>query len=788
MPPAHRLLVPLLFLLPASTLHAAPRQVSGIYPHLAMFNDEDECGTGAVVPWAGKLWAVTYAPHKPSGSTDKLYSISPDLVQTIHPESIGGTVANRMIHRESGQLFIGPHVIDAQGTVRTIPYRAMFGRHTGIARHLLQPAEKVVFATMEEGFYEVDVHSLAVHELWADEQKSAGRRANLPGYHGKGFYSAQGRYVYANNGDHAAEALRNPAVPSGALAEWDGKADRWTVVRRCQFTEVTGPGGIEGSGPDAPLWSIGWDHRSLILLLLDGGKWRSFRLPKSSHSYDGAHGWNTEWPRIREIGDGDLLMTMHGAFWRFPRTFSVRNTAGIAPRSNYLKVIGDFCHWNGRVVLGCDDTAKSEFLNEHVLKGKLAGPGQSQSNLVFLKSDQIDHLGPVVGRGAVWLDDSVEAEAVSEPFLFNGFAWKSLHLACRESTGAPPVAMALEIDARGDGNWKPLREIRFSGGSHWEDLSGDHGQWIRLRSPAAHSGLTAMFHFRAKEERTEDAADIFNGLGTGETTRGVLLARGGGLRTLRFVSDGQAYDLDGELTLRPANDPEGAAWTAANAAIPEHRIGSDAASVFFRDARGIRWRLPKGVTTDGARVCREVCTERNLLNAGGTFYEMPAENAGGFAKIRPVATHNRAIWDYASYRGLLVMSGVSAHAQGEHIIRSADGRVALWAGSVDDLWQLGKPRGTGGPWKNTAVAAGQPSDPYLCTGYDRKRLVLTSDQPVTVRIEADFTGNGQWSPCASVEVPPAAETTHRFPDAFGAYWLRLVCNRPATVTALFHYW
>ena len=24
--------------------------VSGIYPHLAMFNDEGECGTGAVVP------------------------------------------------------------------------------------------------------------------------------------------------------------------------------------------------------------------------------------------------------------------------------------------------------------------------------------------------------------------------------------------------------------------------------------------------------------------------------------------------------------------------------------------------------------------------------------------------------------------------------------------------------------------------------------------------------------------------------------------------------------------
>ena len=56
----------------------SPPSFSGIYPHLAMFNEESECGTGAVVPWAGRLWAITYAPHKPQGSTDKLYEITPD--------------------------------------------------------------------------------------------------------------------------------------------------------------------------------------------------------------------------------------------------------------------------------------------------------------------------------------------------------------------------------------------------------------------------------------------------------------------------------------------------------------------------------------------------------------------------------------------------------------------------------------------------------------------------------------------------------------------------------------
>ena len=54
-----------------------------------------------------------------------------------------------------------------------------------------------------------------------------------------------------------------------------------------------------------------------------------------------------------------------------------------------------------------------------------------------------------------------------------------------------------------------------------------------------------------------------------------------------------------------------------------------------------------------------------------------------------------------------------------HIVRSADGQAALWLGVSDDLWQAGKPRGSGGPWKDTPVLANVPSDPFLITGFDR---------------------------------------------------------------------
>jgi len=192
-------------------------------------------------------------------------------------------------------------------------------------------------------------------------------KSTLHGYHGKGLYSGQGRLIYSNNGMKSPAARKDPPVDSGALAQWFGKG-QWQLVRKNQFTEVTSPGGIYGSeNPETdPVWAMGWDARSLLLGLLEDGEWTYYRLPKGSHSYDGAHGWNTEWPRIREIGEigeKDFLATMHGTFWRFPSTFSKANSAGILPRSNYLKVIGDFCTWNDKVVFGCDDSAKAEFLN-----------------------------------------------------------------------------------------------------------------------------------------------------------------------------------------------------------------------------------------------------------------------------------------------------------------------------------------------------------------------------------------------------------------------------------------
>mgnify|MGYP001230398295 CR=1 FL=1 len=923
-----------------------PKSVAGVYPSLTMYNEEGECGTGAVVPWAGRLWVITYGPHKPQGSTDKLYEITPALKQIIRPESIGGTPANRMIHRESKQLSIGPYFIDERGKVRVIPYSRMPGRHTGTARHLKDPENKVYVATMEEGLYSVDVNDLSVVEHIKDGNpnkkfKGPGIWTKLPGYHGKGLYSSQGALVYSNNGESGRGVIKDPTMTSGALASWRGTGD-WNLVRRNQFTEVTGPGGIYGNEKVTdPIWAMGWDARSLTLMLLEGGKWHSYRLPKASHSYDGAHGWNTEWPRIREIGEEDLLATMHGTFWRFPKGFSSTRSSGIAPRSNYLRVIGDFAQWKDRIVFGCDDSAQKEFLNHRPFKSAKGAPLQSNSNLWFVGSGKIDRLGPAIGRGSVWLREDLTKGQVSEPYLFSGYDHRMMVIR-HESKN--PVGFTLEVDKRGDGNWEELKSLKVRGSLIHIFKDFERGAWVRLLVAGKARQVTAHFHYRDRDGRDKKNSPIFDGIATLEntsTTKGVIrsnrkvlsmLAAGayyevndrmelmrGDVSEAKLVEqgsqpqtkirvdaasaiveeDGASYRIpvspgyDSEEVSPPSQSLEGIFSTSlskgavvkvsgkhaeyAGANVVDGSMSEDSrwiikgpgtlevdlgkkkafqsvylASGWKREAKHAsgnfdleamidgEWKLlPGGRVRDNAdwivpflfdkpvmarqlrvqfkdddfnrvyelalfagkpeitrpdassdlenvRVCREVATERDLFNFGGTFYELPARNAQGFAKIRPVATHNLKIHDYASHFGLLFLTGLNG-SPGERIIKSECKKTAIWAGVIDDLWELGKPRGTGGVWKDSGVRAGVPSLPYLMTGYDRKSVTVSTQDDAGVTLEIDVDGTGLWVPCKTFELKAGSTVRYEFPDGFSAYWVRAVCSVDTRATVTFRY-
>ncbi|MFV0326077.1 MAG: hypothetical protein ACK5LF_17140 [Bacteroides xylanisolvens] len=798
-----------------------PESLSGIYPRLAYYNSEGECGTGAVVPWADRLWVITYGPHLPKGSSDKLYEITPDLQQIVREESVGGTPANRMIHQESNQLFIGPYAIDSSRQVRVIPYSEMPGRHTGNARHLTDPEHKIYYGTMEEGFYEVDVNSLEVKELYRDGNVQENNQkpgsyapisALLPGVHGKGLYSGQGVMVFSNNGEGSSEALTNPDIEAGVLAEWNGK--KWKVIRRNQFTEITGPGGIYGNTyPETdPIWATGWDSKSIILGVreIEDG-WKFYRLPKASHSYDGAHGWNTEWPRIRDIGthnQPEYLMTMHGMFWKFPETFTTGYTAGIRPRSAYLKVIGDFARWKDRLVFGCDDAAQKEFLNKRKAKGNIEGPGQSNSNLWFTSLSKPDELGPATASGSVWENDQVAAGSYSDPFLFTGWDYRSCWI---KNNGKETTTFTFEMDEKGNNHWKEVKkETVPAGRSLLTTFSSlEKGEWVRVKVDQS-TIATVCFNYTTKDNRTNDDNNLFKGLASVEavkSTGGLLYGLGNNQRTLGIVSqqhkDGNItingyYELTDSLQLVHKDAPKTTLFILEKFAIPEQAISIEESSVLVVDDKGRRWRLPLGNKEYSSkkkqgtfRICREVATERDLFNCHGTFYELPAENADGYAKIRPICSHSFGINDYASYRGLLVMTGVDLNKSkgNKHIIISKDKKAAVWAGCIDDLWEMGKPIGQGGPWLNTDVKAQIASDPYLIGFYDKKTLTLShkGTQTVTFSVEIDPTGNNNFMKYHEFRVEPGKTFTFQFPEGFHGRWIRFRTDINVNATAWLEY-
>ena len=759
-------------------------QISGVYPHLCAYTVEpgesaalNEVGIGAIVPWAGQLYMITYGAHHVDGSTHKLYSIDADMHQTIHPESVGGTPAGRMIHKESNQLFIGPYVIDAEGKIRVITPKAMPGRITAVAQHLEKPENMVYYVDMEGMIYEVDVYSLDVKFLF---------KKPVPGWHAKGAYTTQGRLVMSNNGEHPvfdpANDLQVEDLPpdeenAGVLAQWDGKT--WEIVERRQFTEVTGPGGIYGSPDDhAPLWSVGWDRRSLRLKLLQDGEWYTYLLPKAAHNNDPKHGWFTEWPRIRAIGEGHMMMDMHGMFYAFPPSFCLGQTAGIAPIASHMRYIPDFCEWNGQIVLATDEAS--------IMKNKHCG--QPQSNLWFGTQADIKKWGPRSGYGGPWVEDRVQAGVWSDPLLVNGFDRRVVHLAVDTA-----ATVSIEIDVDGSGTWQAWTDCAVPSFTALSIPADLQAVWMRF---AVDRDCVATAYFHGTDAKLQDGdGELFKGLTSiGEDCYAGLLYPARETRGLEVVGADSAtsYHVSRDFSFASASRD---AALADKLAI-DKLFEVDAASVIVTDGQ-VRYRLPKGDAAFDApfdfgwpRALRELESERNLANIHGTFYEIPRSGFKvdpDWERMRPVSSHAKQIHDYCTWQGLLALSGVSADAIDDgHVFRGASGG-AVWCGAIDDLWQLGKPTGIGGPWKKSCVKAEVPSDPYLMTGYDHKVLQLSADRPVTVRAEINIDHQSGWHHYKTFAVDPGDELGYTFPEAFSAHWIRFVCDKDCEVTAQLQY-
>ena len=105
------------------------------------------------------------------------------------------------------------------------------------------------------------------------------------------------------------------------------------------------------------------------------------------------------------------------------------------------------------------------------------------------------------------------------------------------------------------------------------------------------------------------------------------------------------------------------------------------------DDNGKVWRFPN-VNGDTNVVCREIATERDLLYVGGVWYEAPAENAGGFAALRPIALADAPVKSLRGEKGLMFLNDMPM--------------------VIDDLWANGTAPAAywlhekGGEWKPCA--------------------------------------------------------------------------------------
>lgn len=455
-----------------------PTNIGGVFPQLAVKAEHrparTETGIGALMPWADRLWFVTYVAHKAgSGAGTGLFYVDDDLTLTKHPEGRVGTYANRIIHAESDQLIIGPHAIDTEGNVRTFE-DLVDVRLTATARHLENPAQKVYFLGMEGEFFEADVETLQVRQIHdlVEELGLRGRRTT----HFKAAYTDHGRVVVANNSYYPEDFDRGQS--DGRLAEWQGGA--WRTLAHTQFNTVTGRcGGNLGRA----IYAVGQDRASTLLYVyLPATGWKLHRLPKSTHTQD--HAWTTEWPRIREVESERFLMDAGGMFYELPAMTYADAVWGVVPVCRHLRIIGDFCSWNGMLVMAGDQTTPISDSNPFA--------GQPQANLWLGKTDDLWHFGgQPSGWGGPWWETPVRADEPSAPYLMTGFDRKCLHISVED---AEQVAFTVELDFQGTGrNWHPCTRLVTGGGyaRHvFEDGLSAH--WARV---VPHGDCTATAQF-----------------------------------------------------------------------------------------------------------------------------------------------------------------------------------------------------------------------------------------------------------------------------------------------------
>jgi hypothetical protein len=288
--------------IPPEPLSTAFISTSGVFPALTTTADSgpkrSECGHGAMMAWADRLWLISYLSVPDAGNGTGLYSIDANM-QMTKVASHSSVFANRLLIPQINSIVIGPYVIDAQGNVQTI--EALLNvRIGGMAAHLTDNSTMAYFLGMDGPLWECQI----IPPFACTQLYDLVKTLNIPPdqqVHMKAAHSMNGLLWIASNTFDEQDYVSTRH--GGRLATWNGQASsNWTILEETAFVEVTGR-----SNWGNVVFALGWDDASVILKIVDNGNdeisydtsVQTYRLPKASHAYD--HLWSTEWPRIREV-------------------------------------------------------------------------------------------------------------------------------------------------------------------------------------------------------------------------------------------------------------------------------------------------------------------------------------------------------------------------------------------------------------------------------------------------------------------------------------------------------
>ena len=249
----------------SSQSSALPLQINGIFPSLAVSAESaphrSECGVGALMPWADRLYMVTYLSVPHAGAGTGLYEIASNFTMTKIADH-NSTYANRLLHPHSNQIIIGAWLIDARRNVRVFN-DLLNVRVGGMAMHLQDPENKVYMLGMDGPLWECDVYLLNCTQIF-DLVKTL----NIPKDQGeqphfKAAHTMNNRLVVASNTFEEEDFLKSQH--GGRLAEWEGPGHEWKILETTAFVEVAGRGNF-----GRVIYAVGWDTASVILKVFVG--------------------------------------------------------------------------------------------------------------------------------------------------------------------------------------------------------------------------------------------------------------------------------------------------------------------------------------------------------------------------------------------------------------------------------------------------------------------------------------------------------------------------------------